>query len=130
MARSALALVVALACFGCSTLPSRYATPEEEESGILDVSEYVSPNAKKGTTAENGAAAGKTGEASDAAAPAGPPGTEDVGWEDNGVPIRQLTGDGPPQEMKLPGNDMKTQMKKKGQKPIVPTSTPSTLPQN
>ena len=118
MGRSALALVVTLACFGCSTLPSRYATPEEEESGIVDVSEYVSP-AKKGATAENGAAA-----------PAGPPGTEDVAWEDNGIPIRQLTGDGPPQEMKLPGNDMKMQMKKKGVKPAVPTSTPSTLPQN
>jgi hypothetical protein len=126
MGRSALALVVTFACFGCSTLPSRYATPEEEESGIVDVSEYVSP-AKKSATAENGA---KKGEASDAAAPAGPPGTEDVGWEDNGIPIRQLTGDGPPQEMKLPGNDMKMQMKKKGVKPAVPTSTPSTLPQN
>ncbi|NUP08997.1 MAG: hypothetical protein HOW73_23350 [Polyangiaceae bacterium] len=34
--------------------------------------------------------------------PSGTPGQMDVAWEDNGIPIRQLTGPGAPQEMKLP----------------------------
>lgn len=117
MGRSAFVLLLGIACFGCSTLPSRNTTPDDEESGIVDVTEYV---------VEGDAAAAAQAGPSEAK----PPNTEDVAWEDNGIPIRQLTGDGPPQEIKLPGNDMKMQMKKKGVKPIVPSSTPSTLPQN
>ncbi len=33
-----------------------------------------------------------------------PPGQQEVAWEDNGVPIRQLTGPGRPHEMKA-GDD-------------------------
>lgn len=38
---------------------------------------------------------------------AGAPGQMDVAWEDNGIPIRQLTGDGGPQEMKVPSSHPK-----------------------
>ena len=42
------------------------------------------------------------------------PGQQEVAWEDNGVPIRQLTGPGKPQEMKLPENRPKlVDLKKK-----------------
>jgi len=37
-----------------------------------------------------------------ATAPASAPGQMTVAWEDNGIPIRQLTGDGGPQELKVP----------------------------
>lgn len=30
------------------------------------------------------------------------PGQQEVTWTDNGIPIRQLTGPGKPQEMKVP----------------------------
>jgi hypothetical protein len=115
MGRSALLLLVGLACFGCSTLPSRYASPDDEEAGIVDVKEYVASGD------------GKAAQAAPLDAP--PPGTEAVAWEDNGIPIRQLTGDGPPQEMKLPANDMK---KKPGFAPkaAASTQTPTTLPTN
>jgi hypothetical protein len=35
------------------------------------------------------------------------PGQMEVTWEDNGIPIRQLTGDGGPQEMKVPSSHPK-----------------------
>ncbi len=114
MFRSALLLGLGLACFGCSTLPSRYATPEDEESGLVDVTEYVGEGERP---AERTAADGTA------------PGQQSVAWEDNGRPIRELTPDPRPEEYKLPGNDMKQQMRKKGVTPV-PSATPSTLPQN
>ncbi|MBK6516867.1 MAG: hypothetical protein IPM79_21595 [Polyangiaceae bacterium] len=47
-----------------------------------------------------------------AAAPAGTPGQMEVAWEDNGVPIRQLTGTGGPQEMKVPSSHPKKPLSK------------------
>ena len=115
MFRSALLLGLGLACFGCSTLPNRYATPEDEESGIVDVKEYVG----------DGERPAGGGEAADGTTP----GQQSVAWEDNGRPIRELTPDPRPEEYKLPGNDMKQQMRKKGVIPA-PASSTSTLPQN
>ena len=40
-----------------------------------------------------------------------PPGQTEVAWEDNGIPIRQLTGSGKPHELKVP--DSKVQKKGK-----------------
>lgn len=40
-----------------------------------------------------------------------PPGQTEVAWEDNGIPIRQLKGDGKPHELKVP--DSKVQKKGK-----------------
>lgn len=87
MFRTALLLGLGLASFGCSTLPSRYETPDDEEAGLLDMTEYVG----------NSDVPREAGEA---------PGQE-VAWEDNGRPIRELTPAPRPREMKLPSNDMK-----------------------
>lgn len=40
------------------------------------------------------------------------PGGMEVAWEDNGIPIRQLTGTGAPQEMKLPSSHPKAPKQK------------------
>lgn len=98
MLRLALLLGLGLTCFGCSTLPSRYATADDEEAGIVDVTEYVG-NGEAPVATEAGATDGTA------------PGQMAVAWEDNGRPIRELTPAPRPEEMKLPGNEMK----KKGQ---------------
>jgi hypothetical protein len=98
MLRSALLLGLGMACFGCSTLPSRYASADDEEAGLVDVTEYVG-NSDAPRATEAGPTDGT------------PPGQTDVAWEDNGRPIRELTPAPRPEEMKLPGNEMK----KKGQ---------------
>ncbi len=86
MVRITLALAaLALATSACSTLPNRYATGDDEEAGLVDLKEYVGEG---------------TGER--ATASAGAPGQTDVAWEDNGRPIRELTPDPRPEEMKLP----------------------------
>lgn len=40
-------------------------------------------------------------------APQAGPGQTEVAWEDNGIPIRQLTGPGKPYEMKVPDSKPK-----------------------
>ncbi len=51
------------------------------------------------------------GEAVAAGPEAAPPGQTEVAWEHNGLPIRQLKGDGKPHELKVP--DSKVQKKGK-----------------
>jgi hypothetical protein len=57
-----------------------------------------------------------------AASEATPPGQQEVAWEDNGVPIRQLTGPGKPHEMKAgeDGRPKLVDLKKKPASPAPP----------
>jgi hypothetical protein len=48
-----------------------------------------------------------------------PPGQQEVAWEDNGVPIRQLTGPGKPHEMKA-GEDNRPKLVDLKKKPAAP----------
>ena len=83
MVRLALLLPLLAALTGCSTLSRGGAAEaamvpsDEEDEDVTSV-----PMAE--------------------AAPVAPPGQTEVAWEDNGVPIRQLTGPGKPHELKVP----------------------------
>ncbi len=87
LARTLLsALLLAALCTGCSSIgrggvAQAASTPaaeeEEEDFGPLPISDAGPQTAAA-------------------------PGQTEVSWEDNGIPIRQLTGPGKPQELKLP----------------------------
>jgi hypothetical protein len=78
--------MLSTAMLGCSTLPNQHTVSADDESGLVDLEEY------------DGAGIGEPA--------AGQPRHEDVAWEDNGHPIRALTPEGKPYEMKVPQNEV------------------------